>query len=95
MKNSTHYENGPTFKETFKDKKYHLNPLEKSSYFVAVDSDGNKLVGAYAPESHFKSTIDDLASKEGVDRIHVYEQIYEYRQTLNASVYKNPITHEI
>lgn len=80
----SHYEKGPTFKETFKDKKYHTNPLDKSSYFVAVDSDGNKLFGVYAPESHFDSTIQDLASREGVIEIHVYEQLYEYRQTLRA-----------
>lgn len=90
----SHYENGPTFKETFKDKKHHTCPIDRSSYFVAVDSEGNKLFATYAPESFFNTTIKMLASKEGVAEIHVYEQMYEYRQTLGAKDFNLDIPQE-
>lgn len=35
-----------------------------------------------------KEKPDVLASREGVIEIHVYEQLYEYRQTLRAQSFK-------
>jgi len=70
------YENGPTFKETHKDKKYHVSHHDR--YYVAVDSDGNKIVGTYQPESWSESTIQSLLNNKEVAEIHIYDQVFEY-----------------
>ena len=81
------YENGPTFKETHKDKKYHVSHHDR--YYVAVDSDGNKIIGTYQPESHSESTIQGLLANEDVAEIHVYDQVFEYRLSIKKPIIKD------
>jgi hypothetical protein len=79
-----YYKNGPTFKEIHKDKKYHVSNLD--TYYVAVDSEDNKIVGTYQPESHSESTIQRLLTNEDVAEIHVYEQVFEYRRSIKKPI---------
>ena len=79
-----YYENGPTFKETHKNKKYHVSYHDR--YYVAVDSDGNKIIGTYQPESYSEYTIQNLLNNEEVAEIHCYEQVYEYRGSIKKPI---------
>ena len=79
-----YYENGPTFKETHKDKKYHVSNHDR--YYVAVDSDGNKIIGTYQPESHSESTIQGFLNNKEVAEIHVYDQVFEYRLSIKKPI---------
>lgn len=81
------YENGPTFKETHKDKKYHV--ADHDRYYVAVDSEGNKIVGTYQPESWAESTIQSLLNNKEVAEIHIYDQVYEYNFSIKKSNVEN------